>query len=59
LKQTNGYYLLRAEEVSYRPLSDVRDEIYNELKNAKAREWMDRMNMEATVKIVNPAFVGR
>src|SRR5262249_40079608 len=29
LKQTNGYYLLRAEEVSYRPLAEVRDEIYN------------------------------
>jgi parvulin-like peptidyl-prolyl isomerase len=59
LKQPNGYYLLRAEEVSYRPLSDVRDDIYNELKNAKAREWLDRMNLSTVVKILNPAFIGK
>src|SRR5665647_1859247 len=32
LKQPNGFYLLRAEEVTVRPLSEVRDEIYNDLK---------------------------
>ncbi|HJZ95677.1 MAG TPA: peptidylprolyl isomerase [Candidatus Solibacter sp.] len=59
LKQPNGFYLLRAEEVSYRPLSDVRDDIYNELKNAKAREWLDRMNLSTVVKVLNPAFLGK
>ena len=59
LKQPNGYYLLRAEEVSYRPLAEVRDEIYNEVKNAKAKVWLDQMNMDTTVKILNPAFLGR
>jgi parvulin-like peptidyl-prolyl isomerase len=59
LKQPNGYYLLRAEDVSYRPLSDVRDDIYNELKNAKARAWLDRMNISTVVKVLNPAFLGK
>jgi parvulin-like peptidyl-prolyl isomerase len=59
LKQPNGYYLLRAEEVSFRPLSDVRDDIYNELKNAKAREWLDRMNLSTVVKVLNESFVGK
>jgi len=59
LKQPNGFYLLRAEEVSYRPLSDVRDDIYNELKNAKAREWLDRMNISTVVKVLNPAFLSK
>jgi parvulin-like peptidyl-prolyl isomerase len=59
LKQPNGYYLLRAEEVSYRPLSDVRDDIYNELKNAKAREWLDKMNLSTVVKVLNESFVGK
>ena len=57
LKQPNGYYVLRAEEISCRPLADVRDEIYNELKNAKARDWLDRMNLSTTVKVLNQAFV--
>jgi parvulin-like peptidyl-prolyl isomerase len=59
LKQPNGYYLLRAEEVTCRPLADVRDEIYNELKNAKGKAWLDRMDREVTVKILNPAFLGK
>jgi parvulin-like peptidyl-prolyl isomerase len=59
LKQPNGYYLLRAEEVSYRPLSDVRDDIYNEIKNAKAKEWLDRMNLGTVVKVVSQEFVSK
>jgi peptidyl-prolyl cis-trans isomerase C len=59
LKQPNGFYLLRAEEVSYRPLSDVRDDIYTELKTAKAREWLDRMNLSTVVKVLNDAFVSK
>jgi parvulin-like peptidyl-prolyl isomerase len=56
LKQPNGYYILKAEEISFRPLSDVRDDIYSELKNNLAKGWLDRMNMETVVTIVNPAF---
>jgi len=59
LKQPNGFYLLRAEEVTYRPLSDVRDDIYGELKSAKAREWLDRMNLSTVVKVLNETFVGK
>jgi peptidyl-prolyl cis-trans isomerase C len=57
LKQPNGFYLLRAEEVTVRPLSEVRDEIYNELKNARSNEWLRGMDEGAKVQIVNPAFV--
>jgi peptidyl-prolyl cis-trans isomerase C len=59
LKQPNGFYLLRAEDVSYRPLSDVRDDIHNELQNAKASEWLDRINMSTVVKVVNESFIGK
>jgi peptidyl-prolyl cis-trans isomerase C len=55
LKQPNGYYLLRAEDVSFRPLSEVRDEIYNEIKNQRFNQWMDTLNRETTVQS-NPAF---
>jgi len=56
LKQPNGFYLLRAEEVTVRPLSEVRDEIYNELKSTRSNEWMSKTNQEVKVQIVNPAF---
>lgn len=58
LKQPNGFYLLRAEEVTVRPLSEVRDEIYNELKNAHSDAWLRGMDRDVKVQIVNPAFIG-
>jgi peptidyl-prolyl cis-trans isomerase C len=55
LKQPNGYYLLRAEEVTYRALPEVRDDIYNELKNQRYADWFAKLNRETVVQI-NPAF---
>ena len=57
LKQPNGFYLLRAEEVTVRPLSEVRDEIYTDLRNVKSDQWLRGMDREAKVQIVNPAFL--
>jgi peptidyl-prolyl cis-trans isomerase C len=57
LKQPNGFYLLRAEEVTLRPLSEVRDEIYNELKNIRSDEWLRGMDREVKVQILSPEFV--
>jgi peptidyl-prolyl cis-trans isomerase C len=58
LKQPNGFYLLRAEEVTVRPLSEVRDDIYNDLKNQRSTEWLNKVNRESTVKILSPEFIG-
>ena len=56
LRQPNGFYLLRAEEVTVRPLAEVRDEIYAELKNVRADQWLRSMDKEVKVQILNPAF---
>lgn len=58
IHQPNGFYLLRAEEVGYRPLSEVRDQIFNELKNQKFQEWLNDMAKQSEPKFVNPAFPG-
>ncbi|MEO8592363.1 MAG: peptidylprolyl isomerase [Candidatus Solibacter sp.] len=57
LKQPNGFYILRAEEVTTRALSDVRDEIYNDVKNIKGDEWIRAQDKAVKVEIVNKAFV--
>jgi parvulin-like peptidyl-prolyl isomerase len=57
LRQAGGFYLLRAEEVTYRPLSQVRDEIYEELKQERYKKWFDQMNRDTKVEITNPAFL--
>lgn len=58
LRQPNGYYLLRAEEITHRPLSQVRDEIFDKLKHEHLDQWLAQMNRETKVEITNPAFVG-
>jgi len=59
LKQPNGFYLLRAEEVTVSPLSEVRDDIYNQLKNDRATQWLDQVNRDSKVQIMSQEFVGR
>jgi hypothetical protein len=58
VRQPNGYYLLRAEQVRYRPLSQVRDEIFTELKQRHYGQWLEQTNKDTKVEIVNPAFLG-
>jgi peptidyl-prolyl cis-trans isomerase C len=57
LRQPNGYYLLRAEEVLYRPLAEVRDGIFEALKQERYSRWMAQVNRETKVEITSPAFV--
>jgi peptidyl-prolyl cis-trans isomerase C len=57
LKQPNGYYLLRAEEVGYRPLAEVRDEIFGQLRQQHYTQWLDKTNRETKVQFPNPKFL--
>jgi parvulin-like peptidyl-prolyl isomerase len=57
VRQPNGFYLLRAEEVRYRPLSQVRDEIFTELKQRHYSQWLEQTNKETKVEFTNPAFL--
>jgi peptidyl-prolyl cis-trans isomerase C len=58
VRQPNGYYLFRAEAVTYAPLSQVRDQIFTEVKNQRYKDWLDQGNRSQKVKFPNPAFFG-
>jgi parvulin-like peptidyl-prolyl isomerase len=58
VRQQNGYYLLRADDVTYRPLSQVRDEIFSDLKQQHYAEWMDKTNKENKIMFTSPEFLG-
>ena len=58
VRQPNGFYLLRAEEVHYRPLSQVRDEIFTELKQRNYSQWLAQTNGDTKVEFTSPAFLG-
>ena len=56
--QPNGIYLLRAEEVTYRPLSQVRDEIFTDLKQEHFKQWLDQTHDDAKIRFPSPSFAG-
>lgn len=57
VRQPNGYYLLRADQVIYRPLSEVRDEIFTQLKQEHYSKWLSDENKGTKVEFPSPAFL--
>jgi hypothetical protein len=56
VKQPNGFYLFRAEEVAAQPLAEVREEVLNELKQAHFKQWMDEVTRNLNLKIQNESY---
>jgi parvulin-like peptidyl-prolyl isomerase len=56
--QPNGFYLFRAEEVSYKPVTEVRDQIYDAIKLERYQKWFEGIRKETKAKILNPALTG-
>jgi peptidyl-prolyl cis-trans isomerase C len=56
VKQPNGFYLFRAEEVSAQPLAEVHEAVLNDLKQVQFKKWMDEVNHDLNFKITNQAF---
>jgi peptidyl-prolyl cis-trans isomerase C len=56
VRQARGYYVFRAEEVSYLPLSKVRDQIFTQLKTERAKAWVTKTDRETKVDFPNPEF---
>jgi parvulin-like peptidyl-prolyl isomerase len=56
IKKSGGFYIFKADSMVDRPYSEVRDEIYNLLKEAKMRQWMDKLQQSIPIK-VDPAAI--
>jgi len=56
IRQPDGYYLLRAGQVTYRPLSEVQGEVYNQLKTKMGGDAMDKIRRDLDVQFPDPAF---
>jgi peptidyl-prolyl cis-trans isomerase C len=59
VRQANGFYLLRADQVSYLPLSQVRDQIFTKIKQDKGTALLDKMHRELDIEFPNPLFPGK
>ncbi len=58
VRQAGGFYIFRADEVSYRPLSQVRDGIFSAVKEQHFKEWVDKTNKGVQVQFTSPTFLG-
>src|ERR1035438_3769393 len=58
IRQPNGYYLLRAEEVSYVEPSQVQGDIVMTIRGQKASQWLSQNTASVKVEFPNPAFPG-
>jgi peptidyl-prolyl cis-trans isomerase C len=59
IEQANGYYLLKAEEIIYHPLSEVRSDLIESLRQERFRQWLDRTRDSVKVQFPSAAFLGQ
>lgn len=57
MRRSGGFYIFKAEAMVDRPYAEVRDEIFNFLKEVKMHQWMDKVQNSIPVKI-DPAAMG-
>jgi parvulin-like peptidyl-prolyl isomerase len=56
--QPNGFYLFRAEEITFKPLPEVRDQIFQTLKSERLEKWMGDLHKNTKAKVLDPALIG-
>lgn len=56
IKQANGFYIFRAEQVSTQPYEEVREQIYEHLKQERFNAWMKDIQDRNKVKLENADF---
>jgi peptidyl-prolyl cis-trans isomerase C len=56
VRQADGFYLLRAEQVSYRPLSQVESQVSSAIRTDKGMAAMGEVQQKIKVEFTNPAF---
>jgi peptidyl-prolyl cis-trans isomerase C len=56
IKQPNGFYLIRAEQISQQSFNDAFAQISQTVRQAKFQEWLKGMQAQYSVKIENQAY---
>lgn len=56
VRQPNGFYLFRVEQIGTRPLAEVRNKLNRDAKSAKFQEWFDSVRESSEVTFENEAY---
>jgi peptidyl-prolyl cis-trans isomerase C len=55
-KEANGFYLIRAEEITEKPFNESVMQIIDTLRQSKFQTWLKGVEAQYNVKIENPAY---
>lgn len=53
IRQPNGFYIFKAEAVTYKPFSEVRDQVDTAYKHEQFDRWMKKMQADTKATILN------
>ena len=56
VRQPNGFYLIRVDELTLQPFKDVSMQIFQEVKQQRFNEWVSALQAQYKVKVENPAY---
>jgi len=56
VRQPNGYYIFRLQELTPQALEEVREALSSEIKNQKLREWLESNAKAVELKVARPDF---
>jgi peptidyl-prolyl cis-trans isomerase C len=56
IREPNGFYLIRAEEISEQSFNESLVQVSQATRQAKFQEWLKGMQAQYSVKIENPAY---
>jgi peptidyl-prolyl cis-trans isomerase C len=57
IRQANGYYLFRLEEMKTKPFEEVRDDIYMDLQKEALDAWVGGIRETVKVEVKDPSFL--
>ena len=50
IRQAGGFYIVHADAVTYAPLAEVKDALFDQLKQEKANEWLQNLDKNTKVE---------
>ena len=56
IRQNGYFFILKVTEKNVQPFKDVREQIFNQLKQERFGVWMQELNKRYQVKIEKPEF---
>jgi parvulin-like peptidyl-prolyl isomerase len=56
VRQPNGFYLFRLDELSTQSLEEVRDTLVKEIRSSRLTEWMEEQKKGLQLKVLAPEF---